>query len=254
MRLVDTHYLHRHHSLSHPFKVIHSQKTINETHIVYKTILFFDDTMLQNAKFINGLSLTYVFILTHSYQFVCTGHYDGAAVYKLPGVAITQHTPVVSKNIYNEIIYNKHRAYIGADGSSNGEVLQVMKRQYYLDLFQIDIATPSGKEALRKVTESYISGLSWCLGYYFSGCPSWTYYYPYYYAPLLSDLHDLATHSGITFDLGAPLHPFQQLAICLSTHSSYLLPSCYVNVMDNPQSPVSSSLSSADTYSHLITN
>ncbi len=131
-----------------------------------------------------------------------------------------------------------------------------MKRQYYLDFFHFDIATSSGQEALRQVTHSYVTGLTWCLGYYVSGCPSWTYYYPYYYAPLLSDLRDLTAFSEITFELGAPLQPFQQLAVCLSTHSSYLLPSCYTDVMDNPQSPVSSTTTSIPyvrTYSLIMT-
>jgi len=162
-------------------------------------------------------------------------------LYKLPGVALTQHTPVVSKQIFHEIVYNKHKNLAGVSAAGSVDiVLQIMKRQYYLDFFQIDITTPAGLESLQHIVTSYITGLKWCLNYYLCGVPSWTYYYPYYYAPLLSDLKGLSMRSNdITFELGAPLQPFQQLAVCLSSISSYLLPSCYTNVMNNPQSPVS---------------
>lgn len=51
-------------------------------------------------------------------------------------------------------------------------------------------------------------------------------YYPYHYAPFLSDIRNV---SGLelTFDLGKPFMPFQQLLAVLPSASRELLPDAY---------------------------
>ncbi len=51
-------------------------------------------------------------------------------------------------------------------------------------------------------------------------------YYPYHYAPFLSDIRNI---SGLklTFDLGKPFMPFQQLLAVLPAASMELLPEAY---------------------------
>lgn len=51
-------------------------------------------------------------------------------------------------------------------------------------------------------------------------------YYPYHYAPFLSDIRNI---SGLelTFDLGTPFMPFQQLLAVLPAASMELLPKAY---------------------------
>lgn len=57
-------------------------------------------------------------------------------------------------------------------------------------------------------------------------CVCFSRYYPYHYAPFLSDIRNL---SGLklTFDLAKPFMPFQQLLAVLPAASMELLPECY---------------------------
>lgn len=51
-------------------------------------------------------------------------------------------------------------------------------------------------------------------------------YYPYHYAPYLSDIHN-TSKLMIEFDLGKPFMPFEQLLAVLPAASKDLLPKCY---------------------------
>jgi 5'-3' exoribonuclease 1 len=63
------------------------------------------------------------------------------------------------------------------------------------------------------VVSSYIQGLHWVMEYYYRGVPSWDWFYPYHYAPFLSDMQGLEK-IGCTFTLGKPVLPFHQ--VCLT--------------------------------------
>ena len=57
------------------------------------------------------------------------------------------------------------------------------KKRYYEDTYKKeDIAKNGG---LKHMCVTYVQGLCWVLKYYFQGCPSWNWYYPFHYAPLL---------------------------------------------------------------------
>jgi len=89
----------------------------------------------------------------------------------------------------------------------------------------------------RSVVKSFVEGLSWVLNYYHNGCISWTWYYPYYYAPLAADFKDIAS-LDISFEHGEPISPFQQLLSVLPPQSVDLLPECYQELMTDPNSSI----------------
>jgi len=55
---------------------------------------------------------------------------------------------------------------------------QDMKGRYYYDKFGFSPFDAAGHKALRK---AYIEGLVWNLKYYYEGCVSWSWYYPFHY-------------------------------------------------------------------------
>jgi len=53
------------------------------------------------------------------------------------------------------------------------------------------------------VAEAYVVGLQWVLHYYYDGVVSWSWFYPYHYPPMISDLVRL-DQVKIAFEPGAP--------------------------------------------------
>ena len=110
------------------------------------------------------------------------------------------------------------------------------KGRYYFEKFELTPVDINDHHALRK---SYIEGLQWCLAYYYRGCISWGWYYPYHYGPLISDLTDLPNvFNSIKFEIGAPLKPFEQLMGCLPPGSASIVPKPYRKLMCNADSPI----------------
>ena len=100
------------------------------------------------------------------------------------------------------------------------------KSHYYKVKFGFEGNTTNSPSATPELLESYLQGLVWVLNYYHHGCASWTWYYPYLYAPLSTDLRDLSKMS-IKFEQGTPFTPLLQLLSVLPPQSGKLLPLAY---------------------------
>lgn len=75
---------------------------------------------------------------------------------------------------------------------------------------------------------------------YFSEVPSWTWYYPFHYAPFASDLKCLS-QLKISFTMDKPLKPFDQLMAALPPEMHVLscaLPKCYSKLIGCEESTI----------------
>lgn len=106
--------------------------------------------------------------------------------------------------------------------------------RYYEQKFGVDL---EDHEFRHKVARAYAEGLAWVLLYYFQGCPSWTWYYPYHYAPFAADFVDIGDME-INFDKGKPFKPFEQLMGVLPASSNHALPQVFHPLMSEPDSEI----------------
>ncbi|PFH55168.1 hypothetical protein XA68_10522 [Ophiocordyceps unilateralis] len=106
--------------------------------------------------------------------------------------------------------------------------------RYYQQKFNKD---PSDVKFRHEVARAYAEGLAWVLLYYFQGCPSWDWYYPYHYAPFAADFQNLADLK-VTFDKGYISKPFEQLLSVLPAASRHSLPEVFHELMTSKDSEI----------------
>lgn len=119
------------------------------------------------------------------------------------------------------------------------------RSEYYLNKFNIHAPKKGGKlgdpkrKKFNDLIKSYLEGILWTYEYYYQGCCSWSWYYPYHYSPLPSDLTNIVHISErIQFHKSRPFHPYQQLLGVLPPRSSSLLPEPYRFLFHHSKSPM----------------
>ncbi|KAK7061504.1 exoribonuclease [Favolaschia claudopus] len=142
---------------------------------------------------------------------------------------------------------NSMRLKKNADGSVEQEDTVKLwepgyKDRYYVQKFPNSIRDPDLK---KKVTKSYIEGLCWVLHYYYQGTPSWHWFYPYHFAPFAADFIDVKD-MDITFNIGAPFKPFEQLMGVFPPDSRSHIPTVFHSLMLDKRSPLRGSLTKED--------
>ena len=94
------------------------------------------------------------------------------------------------------------------------------KKEYYQKKMNIN-----SEDELKDACIKYIEGLQWVLTYYVEGVPNWKWFYPYYYAPFLSDIvkymedYDKPSYNRKSH----PYNPFMHLLCVLPLKSKNLL-------------------------------
>lgn len=89
-----------------------------------------------------------------------------------------------------------------------------------------------------QVANEYVLGLAWVLLYYYQGCPSWKWFYPFHYAPFASDFLDI-DRVNTSFEKGTqPFKPLEQLMSVFPAASGKFLPPTWREKMSGPQSEI----------------
>ncbi|THH33760.1 hypothetical protein EUX98_g365 [Antrodiella citrinella] len=108
------------------------------------------------------------------------------------------------------------------------------RERYYRQKFGTEEADTAFKKEL---TLRYVEGMAWVLQYYYQGTPSWTWYYPYHFAPFAADFDDVKS-MDIKFTLGQPFKPFEQLMGVFPAASRQHIPAVFHNLMTDEDSSI----------------
>ncbi|XP_022670429.1 5'-3' exoribonuclease 2 homolog isoform X2 [Varroa destructor] len=109
------------------------------------------------------------------------------------------------------------------------------KERYYESKFDV---SPENLSFRHEVAASYAEGLCWVLHYYFQGCASWKWFFPYHYAPFASDFSQIGDLK-ISFEKGTkPFNPMEQLMSVFPAASRQHLPEPWGDLMEDPESPI----------------
>lgn len=109
------------------------------------------------------------------------------------------------------------------------------KDRYYKSKFDIE----SDDIAFRhNVANHYVRGLCWVLRYYYQGCASWKWYFPYHYAPFASDFVNIGDLSNDFEKQTEPFKPLEQLMGVFPAASRKHLPPTFQTLMFDPDSAI----------------
>eukprot|EP00924_Labyrinthula_sp_SR-Ha-C_P003829 augustus_masked-scaffold_3-processed-gene-6.57-mRNA-1 protein AED:0.05 eAED:0.05 QI:0/0/0/0.5/1/1/2/0/984 len=123
------------------------------------------------------------------------------------------------------------------------------RQRYYNKKFEEELK--EDPKVVDKVVKEYLFGLCWVMAYYYTGCKSWKWFYPFHYAPFASDMKSLAQFDkeiygegeGIPdilpgFGSSKPFKPLEQLLGVLPSKSAHALPKPLQWYMLDSDSPI----------------
>jgi len=109
------------------------------------------------------------------------------------------------------------------------------KERYFRAKFNVSM---KDYEFRRKVVRSYVEGLCWVLSYYYQGCVSWKWFFPFHYAPFASDFVDIEQVDTRFPTDTVPKNPMEQLMCVFPAASGNFLPTSWRRLMSDPDSPI----------------
>jgi len=109
------------------------------------------------------------------------------------------------------------------------------KDRYYESKFGV---LPDDKEFRYRVAAEYTLGLCWVLRYYYQGCASWKWYFPYHYAPFASDFVNIGDIPTEFEKNTEPFKPLEQLMGVFPAGSKSHVPEPWGQLMFDPESKI----------------
>lgn len=101
------------------------------------------------------------------------------------------------------------------------------KEEYYDKKLQ-------GNNNIKQNCHEYIDGINWIINYYKKGIPSWTWYYPNFYGPFISDLSEhIEDYVYNLKEDHTSLNNIEQLMCVLPKSSHHFLPKPLSNILYN---------------------
>jgi 5'-3' exoribonuclease 2 len=95
---------------------------------------------------------------------------------------------------------------------------------------------PRFEANVRQCCAEFLRGMQWVMRYYTKGCPSWEWFFPFHYTPLLQDLALNCDSVNVEMKIGEPLHPVEQLLAVLPRQSVSGLPEELHEAVEDPNS------------------
>nr|SZF06467.1 5'-3' exoribonuclease 1 [Psoroptes ovis] len=140
-------------------------------------------------------------------------------------------------NEENSLLSNSVSSSNNDDDSSENDLddeFVMHKNHYYTNKLAFkDLAAD-----VPKIVFEYIKGIQWVLHYYFDGCVSWNWFYPYHYGPFVSDLAKIDPSEEFHYEMGTPFQPLAQLLAVLPQASKEILPKVFQQLTYIPDSPL----------------
>ncbi|CDW54776.1 5' 3' exoribonuclease 2 [Trichuris trichiura] len=109
------------------------------------------------------------------------------------------------------------------------------KERYFLSKMQAGAEEPLFRS---RVAFHYVEGLCWVLRYYYQGCASWNWFYPFHYSPFASDFVNIGDMKIVFPEDTKPTPPFEQLMSVFPPASRMHLPPSWGELMIKPNSPI----------------
>ncbi|ULU07661.1 hypothetical protein L3Y34_018989 [Caenorhabditis briggsae] len=109
------------------------------------------------------------------------------------------------------------------------------KERYYRAKFDVG---SDDVDFRHRVAWAYVEGLCWVLRYYYQGCSSWDWYFPYHYAPFASDFETVGEFKPDFTRPTKPFNPLEQLMSVFPAASKQHLPVEWQKLMTEDESPI----------------